>query len=274
MSSKHPINLTGVPETMLWTLHNRASEAARSDGVVRDPRCLEIYRALDYDFDRSFGAPDPSHGVRSAVFDDAVRAFVDEHPDAVIVNLGEGLETQRYRITDDPGVLWVSVDLPEALAARERFIPPDARHLHVAASALDETWVESVPDGRPVFVTAQGLFMYFTEDAVRDLLRATARRWPDVQIMFDYVPRWFSGKTTTDKGLWKTPHYRVPPLPWGVHRSEVRRLLRQWLGELTVVTQVHYEFPRGWHRWLFGTLTRLPYVRERAPGMICVRVGQ
>ena len=53
-------NLTGVPETTLWTLHNRASEAARPDGCLRDPKCLEIYRALDYDYVRSFGRAEPS----------------------------------------------------------------------------------------------------------------------------------------------------------------------------------------------------------------------
>ena len=47
------VNLTGVPETMLWTLHNRTSEARRSDGIIDDPNCLRIYDALDYE--RSFG---------------------------------------------------------------------------------------------------------------------------------------------------------------------------------------------------------------------------
>ena len=35
--STAPVNLSGVPETMLWTLHNRATEAKRSDGLIRDP---------------------------------------------------------------------------------------------------------------------------------------------------------------------------------------------------------------------------------------------
>ncbi|MEM9462324.1 MAG: class I SAM-dependent methyltransferase, partial [Myxococcota bacterium] len=28
--------LSGVPETMLWTLHNRATESIRPDGVLKD----------------------------------------------------------------------------------------------------------------------------------------------------------------------------------------------------------------------------------------------
>jgi hypothetical protein len=94
---------------------------------------------------------------------------------------------------------------------------------------------------------------------------------PRVDVMFDYVPKWFARKTTSTKGLWRTPHYRVPPLPWGVHRSEVVTLLRASLGDIEVITQVHYEFPRGWRRRLFGTLTLVPWIKERAPGMIHVR---
>lgn len=29
--------LRGVPETTLWTLHNRASEAARPEPLIHDP---------------------------------------------------------------------------------------------------------------------------------------------------------------------------------------------------------------------------------------------
>ena len=65
--------LTGISETMLWTLHNRASEAARPDGCLCDPMCLHIYRALHYDYERHFGHADGSHGVCSQLFDEHLR---------------------------------------------------------------------------------------------------------------------------------------------------------------------------------------------------------
>lgn len=57
-------NLTGVPETMLWTLHNRASEARRPDSILRDLQAVQIYNKLDYDYLRAFGPPEPSHAIR------------------------------------------------------------------------------------------------------------------------------------------------------------------------------------------------------------------
>ncbi|MDI1431347.1 hypothetical protein QHF89_17765 [Polyangium sorediatum] len=65
MTERAPVNLTGIPETMLWTLHNRASEAKRPDAILRDPDAIRIYESVRYDFERSFGKPDGSHAMRS-----------------------------------------------------------------------------------------------------------------------------------------------------------------------------------------------------------------
>lgn len=267
-------NLSGVPETMLWTLHNRVSEARRLDGVIRDPKCLEIYDTIPYDYERSFGTAEPSHGVRSAIFDDAVRAFVDDHSNGVIVNLGEGLETQRFRVPTPPKVLWLSIDVPEAIEVRERFIESDERHIHIAKSALDMSWFDAVPEGRPVFVTAQGLFMYFHKDDIAELVMAMARRWPGMLLMFDHIPRWLSRKSTSSKGWQKTAYYRTPPMPWGINRSEVLPTLRQWTDTTTSAEIVPFEFPRGLQRLLFGAVTAVPWLAERAPGITKARLGR
>ena len=90
--------LDGVPETTLWTLHNRASEAMRRDGVIDDPKCLEIYQNIDYDYEGNFGKGAPTHAIRSVYFDEHIKTFLKEYPGASVVNLGEGLEPQRFRI--------------------------------------------------------------------------------------------------------------------------------------------------------------------------------
>lgn len=147
-------NLSGVPETMLGTLHNRASEASRDDGILQDPEAIRIYRTLDYDYEKAFGPPEPTNAVRSAMFDAELREFLNHHPNGVIVNLGEGFETHRFRVAGDEA-LWLSVDLPEAIAIREHFIAPDDKHRHVALSALNWAWFDEVPEERPVHITAR-----------------------------------------------------------------------------------------------------------------------
>lgn len=292
MSAPRPEKLCGVPETMLWTLHNRASESARRDAMLHDPEAERIYRSIDYDYVRSFGTPDGSHAVRSLMFDEVVGDWMRRHPGGTVVELGSGLETQYQRL-DDGKVRWVCVDVPEAIAVRERFLAPDARCRHVALSALDTRWIDEVAaatacsgngrgangqeaDGRAVFVTAQGLLMYFTAGQVRTLLQAMAARLPGAECMFDTIPAWFSRMTTSDKGLWRTPHYRAPAMPWGIAPPQLAACLHAWLPgppALALVRVLHYRRFRGFPAMLMPWLGRLPGLRGKVPAMVHLRFG-
>ncbi|MEJ2865190.1 class I SAM-dependent methyltransferase [Actinomycetospora flava] len=240
--------LTGVPETTLWTLHNRATEARRADSALHDPWAVEALEQLTYPYAERFGRPSQAHALRARAFDDALRAFLDEHPDATVVALGEGLQTTYWRL-GEPDVDWVSVDLPEVLALRERLLPAAPRVRHVALSALDRAWMAWVGDG-PTIVTAEGLLMYFTREQALGLLADAAARFPGGQILFDTIPPWFSRRTL--RGLDLTPAYRAPAMPFGITVPDALALPRLVPG-LDAVDDLG--LPHG--RWPF----RRPLVR-------------
>ncbi len=246
-------NLTGVPETMLWTLYNRATEAMRSDGWLRDPDAVRIYQSIAYDYQRSFGSPDSSHAVRSLVFDEALKSWLKDNPDGMVIELGCGLETQFQRC-DNGSVHWLCVDVPEAIVVRERFLPPSGRCRHLGKSALDLSWIDEVNPSRKLFITAQGLLMYFNEAQVKTLLSEIFAYIPCVEIMFDTIPHWFSKMTTRPKGLWKTNNYRVPPMPWGIAKKEVLPMLQTCDPSIYDVSIQSYPKMRG----ISAILTSLP----------------
>lgn len=261
------VRLNEVPETMLWTLHNRANEAMRDDGCIYDPKCIQIYEAIDYDYERSFGKADGSHAVRASAFDHKIQQFINLHPDAVIINLGEGLETQRYRIAHSGKVLWVTVDMEEAVTLREYFIQPDDQHLHIRCNVLDTQWFASIPDGRPIFISAQGLFMYFNEAELRPLFYDLSRHFADALLMFDYISPYLSARTMSAVGWRKTPYYRTPNMPWGITRSQLQPTISDWIGYPVKVNDVSFSFPRGMYRYLIPFLEMFPMVNDQLPGM-------
>lgn len=263
-------NLTGVPETMLWTLHNRASEAMRNDAWLRDPDAVRIYRSLDYDYRRSFGSPDSSHAIRSLVFDQALRPWLSEHPGATVVELACGLETQFQRC-DDGQVQWLCVDVPESIAVRERFLTANERCRHLARSALDLGWMDEIDAGKGVFITAQGLLMYFEEAQVRTLVSAIFSRFPDAVLMFDTIPHWFSRMTMRPAGLWKTRHYRTPPMPWGIAKKEIAAWLRSCAAPIDSIEIVAYPRMRGFPACLFPWLNRIPGLANHTPCIVQAR---
>jgi O-methyltransferase involved in polyketide biosynthesis len=255
---------------MLWTLYNRATEAQRPDGILSDPACVRIYQAIDYDFVRHFGIPGVVLAARAAEIDRAIRKWLVRHPDGCVVSLGEGLETQALRV-DNGTMRWLSVDLPDAIRLRERFLTPSERFRHIAAGALDSAWRDQVDPSRGVLIVAQGLLMYLHPDEVRRLFCAIADRFPGAEMVFDTVPRGFSSLTMF--GLHKTLHYRLPPMPWGINRHEIRSTLHRWHPRLGRVQFLDYRPARGPLRLLEPVIGLVPVLRNERPSLIHVTIG-
>src|SRR6478736_5125634 len=175
-----PVELRGVPETLLWTLYHRASEARRGDAVLHDAKAVEVLDAIDFPFEERFGSAGEGlsqwQALRALTFDRQVERFLAKHPDGTVVALGEGLETQFWRV-DNGRVHWLTVDLPETVALREQLLPAGSRQRVVAASVLDEAWMGEVDDRRGVLLTAQGLLMYLDLADVERLVGTCARRF-------------------------------------------------------------------------------------------------
>lgn len=213
--------LEGVSATTLWTLHNRASEAKRSDGVIRDPWAVTLFDAIAYDY-LKFGKPNQSHGLRALAFDIETQRYLAEHPRAAVVALAEGLQTsfwrlQRRGVADE--LTWYSVDLPPVMAVREQLLPRDDRIVALAQSALDRSWMDRVAADDGVIITAEGLLMYLEPSEALGLIRDCAARFPGGRMMFDSVPRWFSERTVKGK-LKLSDRYGPPPMPFSMSAEE------------------------------------------------------
>lgn len=259
-------DLKEVPETTLWTLHNRASEAMREDGILKDPLCIKIYKSINYEFEKNFGKSDASHAIRSKAFDLKIQQFLAKKPNGLAIGLGEGLETQAQRC-DNGKNRWLSVDLPEAIRFREQFIAPSERFIHLEKSATDLSVWDQINE-EEIFITAQGLFMYFSEADVKKLLQFLDQRFQKFHLMFDIIPKWLSKKTM--KGWQKTPHYKTPAMPWGIDVNHVEPTLKSWIPSLKTIQIVDYEFPRGALKHIVPILKTLPIIRYKRPAMVFI----
>lgn len=253
--SRTKVELEGVPETLLWNLYQRAIEARRSNSVLHDPKAVQLLDAIDYSFEERFGKASAilaqAQALRCLCFDREIQRFLSAHPQGTVVALGEGLETQFWRV-DNGRVRWLSVDLPETVEVRRKLLPDSARLRTIACSALDERWMGEVDTSRGVLITAQGLLMYFQPAEVYRLIASCAQRFPGGALLFDTVPRWFSARTV--RQVMKTPEgYRTPPMPWGMDADE-REKLRKVHPNIVEVRELR--LPRG-RGVLYGYLVPL-----------------
>ena len=145
------VRLNGVEETLMILLWARAIATQRG-GLIDDPAAVELVERLEYDFKSKLGharSMMPMLEVRAARFDEAVREFVDRHPDDAVVELGCGLDTRWERCTGDR-VDWFDLDLDAVIQVRRRYFQDGERRTMLAASPQDAAWHDLIgPRDRP-----------------------------------------------------------------------------------------------------------------------------
>lgn len=263
-------HLSGVPETMLWGLYNRSVEARRAQPLLDDPMAVQIAERIAYDYAYSFGKPEAGQVMRAVTIDGLLKTWIAAHPDGQVVALGEGLETQFYRV-DNGRIRWLSLDLPEVNAIRRRFLPDTDRLRNMAGSALDGGWMDEISDPQaPIFIVAAGLLKYFQPNEVRQLIGEMAARFPYMEMAFDVIPRLLV--QISQRGWFiKTRYYTAPPMPWGLNRDELTTI-KAWHPNITEVREVPMRGLRGFqYRTLLPILQTLPWVGKHLFSIVHVR---
>jgi O-methyltransferase involved in polyketide biosynthesis len=268
--AKVPSDLSGVPETLLGNLNYRAVAARSRHPVLEDPKAIELVERIDYPFEQFVGdRTGQRHALRVRKFDEEIRRFLAEHPGGTVVALGEGLETQFWRV-DNGRVQWLTVDLPEPVNLRRQLLPDGPRRRTLACSATDSQWMDHVDSSQGVMITAQGLLMYLQPGEVDRLVDLCAQRFPGQSFLFDAVPAWIVARQGRSD---EHQHgaYQMAAWVWGVDAAERRRL-----GALPgVATFAELRSTRG-KGFFFGlvlpALRRVPKLRDYLPEFPVFRV--
>lgn len=181
-------SLSGVADTLLLPLVFRAAESQRPNAMLCDPQAVEIVNRIEYDHDRVLKESRDQVTVlmRMREFDRCTRVFLDRYPDAVVVDIGCGLDTRFQRI-DNGTVEWYGLDLPEVIALRRQLLDETPRCHFLAGSALDFAWMDRINSSqeRACLFLAEGVFMFFDSEQVRRLVCTLRHRFPGAELVFD-----------------------------------------------------------------------------------------
>jgi O-methyltransferase len=185
--------LVGVQKTLSPVLRAKALDNRLPEPILGDGYAEQAMRRLDPEYDsRRFGTSQMGlvAVVRAKAHDDWARSFLAEHPDAVVLHLGCGLDARVYRIDPPATVDWYDLDYPAIIELRQRFLPPREHYTLIGSSVTDLAWLDRVPRDRPVLVIAEGLVPYLTEADVRRLLTSVVDAFPAGQIQIDTASVW------------------------------------------------------------------------------------
>ena len=160
--------------------------------MVQDPIAVDLVQRIDFDFSRFAhlgGSQQVFTMMRTRQMDRWIRSFLAAHPDAVVVDIGCGLDA-RFERVDNGQVAWYDLDLPNVIALRRQFYAETPRRRFIANSAFDLAWLDQVASrqGQPCLFVSEGVLVYFSEEQVKRLVLALRERFPGAELIFDSVP--------------------------------------------------------------------------------------
>jgi len=188
--------LTPVEQTAFLTEYARALDSRSPKPILGDTLADEVVGKIDFNF-AGLGVQTSvvcQAALRAKMLDDRVRDFVEQHPDAVIVDLGAGLDSGFYRVDPPLSVDWYSVDLPGITALRDEVLPANPHSHSVPVSLAEKHWPDAIPADRPTMLVADGLFTFLSEPVIVSIFRRMTDHFGSGELAFnDYGGiGWFS----------------------------------------------------------------------------------
>jgi len=182
------VHLTKEKETLLITLYAKALDNRSNRSILHDRAADELVSSIDFDFGKfkSFGN-DNVIVVRAKQYDEWLKEFLKANPDAVVLNLGCGLDTRVNRINPSPEIIWFDVDYPEVIKLREGFYSNRDGYKMIGSSVTYPDWLTEIPKDRSTIIIAEGLLEYLTAEEVKTLLNRLTDHFLHGQIVFDVM---------------------------------------------------------------------------------------
>lgn len=187
METNLKITLTEEKETLLLTLYAKSLDSRSRRSLLHDRAAENILKKINYDFERFDRFSKTIVVIRAKHFDCWLNYFLQSSPNAVVLNLGCGLDTRIARINPGATVSWFDVDYPEVIRLRKNFFAERPGYTMVESSVTDAGWMETVPADRPVVVVAEGVLEYLEPGDVKALLKRATDHFKHGAMMFDVM---------------------------------------------------------------------------------------
>ncbi len=122
--------------------------------------------------------------MRARVFDDWTDTMLSEHPDALVLHVGCGLDSRCQRIRQ-PYKAWLDCDFADVIALRKKYFAETENYRMLPLDASDpQTWA-ALPEGGTAVAVLEGLSMYLTNGQLYRFLTALRSRYSRFYALMD-----------------------------------------------------------------------------------------
>ena len=123
-------------------------------------------------------------GIRSAVFDEWIKAQMAEVQDAVVIHIGCGMDSRVLRV-GNVKQKWYDVDFAEVIEERKRYYSESANYKMIAGDVRDSNWLTCVPEKKCAIVVMEGVSMYLANRELHELTASLCAHFGQVLCLMD-----------------------------------------------------------------------------------------
>lgn len=261
MMNKLEHKLKNLPETMLIPLWAKAIEGRNTAPFLRDECAEEMVERIDYDWSKFKRSSFSLTGcaLRASLIDEEVRRFLAKHPEAVVIQLGAGLDARYQRLGCPEITHWYDLDLEESIRLREQLLPPTERNTYLTQSLFDYSWIDLVKEhGKPVMVVVEGVLMYFEEQEVRAFFKKLCEELEELTIVFDMLAYALVKRSRQHDAVATVSGVEFL---WSELWSSN---LEAWHPKIHLAHEYYMsDYDRGRYPWIFRMLYKIPYFYRR-----------
>lgn len=128
---------------------------------------------------------------RQQTIDKKIIRFLEKSYKANVVFLGAGLETAYHRIGNQTANFY-QVDLPEVIEIRKKVLGQGCNEKLISGDMFRLHWIQEIDTTLPTLISAAGVYQYFHESEIIEMIQSTKAKIPYGELVFD---------ATNSKGL-------------------------------------------------------------------------
>lgn len=198
-------HVNDVSETAFLTLQCHALDAQSKRPFLNDSSAVHTFELLKNHFSNSDSVLHRrlfenrikssliAHtALRAKKYDSYIRNFLNQYPEAAVINIGCGLD-HRFERVDNGKVTFYDLDLPDIINIKKQIFPEKERYNQISRSVFDFEWIDHIKNAHVILV-AEGVFMYCREEDVKALFLNLQAKMKNPEIVFEvFNSKWLRG---------------------------------------------------------------------------------
>ena len=174
-----------VNKTLFIPLYGKA-QVSKQNIILDDPAAEKIWAAEGFPIQGKSTSKWLAYNMamRARVFDDWTEDMLAQHPDALVLHVGCGLDS-RCRRVKQPYSRWIDCDFPDVIEVRKKYYDEAENYRMAALDASDPEQVKALPDADTAIAVLEGISMYLTREELHGFFRTLQEKYGELHVLAD-----------------------------------------------------------------------------------------